>query len=87
VVVLVEKKADDEIEDDEKNEDAVHYQVDANIRPVLPVEIFQSFKHIRNDLPEGNDSFFVLKNHNRVLPFVNAFHGQDSGADLRMLNG
>jgi hypothetical protein len=58
---LIEENTDDEIEDDEEDEHAIHYQVYSNIWPVLSIQFFQSPEHIQNSLPESNNSFFGLK--------------------------
>nr|PZN49725.1 MAG: hypothetical protein DIU61_16430 [Bacteroidota bacterium] len=58
---LVEEKTYYKVEDDEEDEHAIHYQVYSDIRPVLPIQFFQSFDHIQNSLPESSNSFFGLK--------------------------
>lgn len=67
---LIQEKANNEVEYDEEDEHPIHYQVDAYIGPVLPVKFFQSFEHLRNNLPESNDSFFGLEGLKVLRPFV-----------------
>lgn len=40
-----EQHAEHKVEDDQKNQDAVHHQVHSDIGFVLPVKFFQTFEH------------------------------------------
>ena len=71
---LIEEKTDNEVEHDQQDEHSIHYQVDAYIGPVLPVKVFQSFEHSRNNLPESTDSFFWVETHRPKQPFVVKIH-------------